>query len=187
MVYVNQPPLITLSADCQVSTRYKKLMSRTIRPFTVLDVQCHVLTIDENGIENTSSIDRATPVGSQQSHRMLKSKNKRCPAKKLAQRPTRFIPHPQHCRTPSNDNRATIPSPMVWLWRKGWHPWSTNQYTTSLYLTIPQPSEMIARFYYWHHSRHMHNTLISVLPENNKEKQTANPWSQALLYALDDL
>lgn len=75
MMYLNQPPLTILSADCQNSARYSKLMTRTTGPFKVLEIRDPVLTIDENCIANSVSIDRAKPVASQHSNRFLKKKN----------------------------------------------------------------------------------------------------------------
>lgn len=70
-VYVNRPLSIILLADRQTSIRYNKLMLRTTGSFKALMVRDHVLTNDDNGITNSISIDRVTPVDFQHCHRVL--------------------------------------------------------------------------------------------------------------------
>lgn len=64
MVYLSRPLLAIFFADRHSSAKYNKLLRRTTVPFQVLQVRDHVLTINENGIANAFSIDRAVPVGS---------------------------------------------------------------------------------------------------------------------------
>lgn len=87
-VYVNRTPLNIFSADYQTYSKYNKLMPRTTASCKVLDIREHILTIDENGIANTISNDRAAPVCSQNRPRLFKRKKFKS-HQKLAQRPTR--------------------------------------------------------------------------------------------------
>lgn len=60
-MYVDYPPLDTLPTDNNTD-KYKTLLPRPYSPFRILQVTNHNLTMDENGITNAVSIDRATPV-----------------------------------------------------------------------------------------------------------------------------
>lgn len=73
-------PLTTLSTDCQTAARNNELMRCTTLLFKVFEVPDHVLIIDENGLTNTIWIDRATPVGFQDSNEVLEIKDSRLPA-----------------------------------------------------------------------------------------------------------
>lgn len=53
------------------------LTASTMTTYEVLEVWDHVLTIDKTGIENTISIESATPVGSQCHRRLLTSRKYR--------------------------------------------------------------------------------------------------------------
>lgn len=83
MFYVSQPPLITLAADLQTSAKYSKDIPGMIQLFEVLKVGDDVLAFDENEVENTIIIDRATTVGLQQRWRLLKIKKHRRHTAKL--------------------------------------------------------------------------------------------------------
>lgn len=63
MVFVDRSPLsatVTTSASAMANATYNKLLIRALGPFHVNSVQPHTLTIEEDGIPNTISIDRAT-------------------------------------------------------------------------------------------------------------------------------
>lgn len=77
MLYVNRPPLTILAADRQSSAKYNKLISHTTVPFKILKVRYDILNIDENGISNTISVHRATPVCRQVRRRLFRSKKHR--------------------------------------------------------------------------------------------------------------
>lgn len=61
-VYVNCPPISLIGKYQRASTRYNKLHSCTLGPFTVMDVNGHVRMKDKNGILNTISLNGASPV-----------------------------------------------------------------------------------------------------------------------------
>lgn len=56
---MQRPPLTSIAEDKKTSTRYRKLLQRTKVSFKVLDVKIHDISIDENGIQITISIDGA--------------------------------------------------------------------------------------------------------------------------------
>lgn len=51
-VYVDRPPNSFIVEDKKTSMRYKKLLSGTTKPFTVMYVKSHVVIINENSIAN---------------------------------------------------------------------------------------------------------------------------------------
>lgn len=81
LVYVDLPVLVTLATDSN-SDKYSNLLHRGNGSSRILQVIKHTHTVDENGIPNTISIDRPTPVnrsishpyGSKQSSTSLKDK-----------------------------------------------------------------------------------------------------------------
>lgn len=63
MVNGNKLALVLLSADRQTENRNNSVLPRLTEPSIVFEMQDHVLIIGGNGITNTTSIDRAKPVG----------------------------------------------------------------------------------------------------------------------------
>lgn len=61
-VYVDHPPPGFLEDEKKSSTKYIKLLLRTMVLFTVMGLKSHVITIVEVGIPNTIFIERATHV-----------------------------------------------------------------------------------------------------------------------------
>lgn len=55
-------PLALVTEYRKTLTGYNKVLSHTTGPFTVKDVKNHVITAGVDGIPNTKSIDRDTPV-----------------------------------------------------------------------------------------------------------------------------
>lgn len=85
-VYINRPPPTLLKEDMKTSLQYIKLLSRTTRAFTVMDVKGHVITIIGNGIPNNKSIAESTHVPTK-SHVTKKIIRKLClPAQTTATR-----------------------------------------------------------------------------------------------------
>lgn len=58
-MYVDRPPHVTLPTD-SYADEYSKLLPRAFDPFRILQVTEHSLTVDENGMPNSISIDQAT-------------------------------------------------------------------------------------------------------------------------------
>lgn len=61
MVCVDRPPLDTLYTESNAE-KLNKLLPRADGHLQILQVTEHTLTVDENGVPNTISSDRATPV-----------------------------------------------------------------------------------------------------------------------------
>lgn len=76
------PPLALRGEDRKTSTRYIELLSRTIRPFTVMNVKSYVITIDEDSIPNNTFVDIATPVPTN-AHLITKKTNLDPPARTI--------------------------------------------------------------------------------------------------------
>lgn len=66
--YVDRLPLTTAVHVRQKPQVYITLMSRTQSLYGIVNVLLHTVTIDENGIPNTISINEATPVPSSAKH-----------------------------------------------------------------------------------------------------------------------
>lgn len=75
--YFNQPWIRPLAAERKAPAKYNKGVLCTTGPFQALLVRYHFLKINENGTENTISMDRGTLVGSQNRLRLPKSKKHR--------------------------------------------------------------------------------------------------------------
>lgn len=68
IVYVDRPPLVTLSTD-RNADKLGKLLPRTYGPFQALHITEHTLTVDEDAIPNAISMHRATFVALSINHR----------------------------------------------------------------------------------------------------------------------
>lgn len=60
--YVNRPPLTLVAETKNTLVRSTKLLPITMEAVTDINVKRHAITIDDDGIPNTISINRATPV-----------------------------------------------------------------------------------------------------------------------------
>lgn len=68
MVYINKTPFaasFTGNAESLATTSYNKLICSTMEPFLIVSVQSHTLAINEQGINNTVSINLMTLAQSQ--------------------------------------------------------------------------------------------------------------------------
>lgn len=61
MIYPDRPPLATGPTDSNAES-YNKSLPRPYEPFPILEIPKRTQTVDEKGIDNIISIERAAPV-----------------------------------------------------------------------------------------------------------------------------
>lgn len=169
-VYTDRPPFTILSADRQTLLSIITWCLARQGLFKVLKVQDQFLTIDENSIANTISIDSATPIGFKHRSRLLKSKKHRHPATNLHKDlQDEFFVHKilRHHQMTNGLQKTFEDMPMNPKMATS----NSIQYAISYYLTIIEPSEITSNLHFRVCPRLRHDTLISTFPENDKNEE----------------
>lgn len=65
LIYVDRPPLPLLAEDTKRSPLFNRLLPQTAGTSKILEIKKSVITINDDGIPSTISIDHATPVGNE--------------------------------------------------------------------------------------------------------------------------